>query len=482
MNPPATFSLLAGLLLNWILICLAGGTILAGAITVLLQLAPKKNSRTRFAVWFSTLMGIAALPIMGVEWRPHHPTATVGNALITVPSAWATFITLSWVAVVVAGLVRIVAGLWSLRRLRRGCTEVPSHVLSAELQEALTTFRRSRPVTILVSPRVQVPGAIGFLQPAILLPSWLLEDPAATELKYVVLHELAHLERWDDWSNLAQKLVKAILFFHPGVWWIERNLALDREMACDDNVIARGGSARVYAECLARVAEKSFLRRQFSLAQAAVDRVRQLSARVASILNEDEDQARRRGTQLWKPALPIVTVFALLCAISASRVPELIRVSNSEPIQAATVHASVPAATPAEAARVSGRQVSLPDTERVARAAHADLNSGSKPPSLVPALFSLPNAAAQKAGKRPSRPARIRKLTATSNDSIEAPLTVNAESEANAVVVVFVTNQIVTVTESEVGSSRNDVVHVHVLELRWIVPANPPSKQIPRKT
>src|SRR5260370_6541682 len=164
------------------------------------------------------------------------------------------------------------------------------------------------------------------------------------------------------------------------------------------------------------------------------------------------------------------------------RVPALVGVTTRAPTQAASVHASAPAETAAEAARVSGRQVSLPDTERVARAAHADLNSGSKPPSLVPALFSLPNAAAQKAGKRPSRPARIRKLTATSNDSIEAPLTVNAESEANAVVVVFVTNQIVTVTESEVGSSRNDVVHVHVLELRWIVPANPPSKQIPRKT
>src|SRR5260370_3007074 len=136
MNPPATFSLLAGLLLNWILICLAGGTILAGAITVLLQLAPKKNSRTRFAVWFSTLMGIAALPIMGVEWRPHHPTATVGNALITVPSAWATFITLSWVSVVVAGLVRIGAGLCSFPPLRRGSPHVPPHVLISYLHNA----------------------------------------------------------------------------------------------------------------------------------------------------------------------------------------------------------------------------------------------------------------------------------------------------------------------------------------------------------
>ena len=92
------------------------------------------------------------------------------------------------------------------------------------------------------------------------------------------------LWRRDDWTNLAQKVLKALLFFLPSVWWIERRLSLDREMACDDAVLARSGTPREYAECLAHVAERSFLRRQLALAQAAVGRVRQLTARVAMIL------------------------------------------------------------------------------------------------------------------------------------------------------------------------------------------------------
>jgi len=110
------------------------------------------------------------------------------------------------------------------------------------------------------------------------------------------------------------------LFFLPSVWWIERRLSLEREMACDDAVLAHSGSPRGYAECLARVAEKSFLRRQIALAQAVVGRVWQLTTRVAIILDPD----RPRAAHLWKPAIPVVMVLAGLCALPASFAPELV--------------------------------------------------------------------------------------------------------------------------------------------------------------
>jgi beta-lactamase regulating signal transducer with metallopeptidase domain len=145
--------------------------------------------------------------------------------------------------------------------------------LDAGLRALMEDFQRCRKVSVLVSQRLEVPTAIGFYKPAIILPKWLLESTPAEELKYILLHELAHLRRRDDWTNLAQKILKALLFFLPSVWWIERRLSLDREMACDDAVLAHSGSPRGYAECLARVAERSFLRRQIALAQAVVGRV-----------------------------------------------------------------------------------------------------------------------------------------------------------------------------------------------------------------
>jgi hypothetical protein len=165
-----------------------------------------------------------------------------------------------------------------------------------------------------------VPTALGLRKPAVILRAWMLGNTPPEELKYILLHELAHLRRRDVWTNLAHKSLKALFFFLPSVWWIERRLSLDREMACDDAVLVHSGTPAGYAECLARVAERSFLRRQIALAQAAVGRVRQLTERVTRILDPERPQA----TQLWKPAVPVVMVVALLSAVPASFTPELV--------------------------------------------------------------------------------------------------------------------------------------------------------------
>ncbi len=99
-------------------------------------------------------------------------------------------------------------------------------------------FDSPRPVKLCVSDRLRVPTAIGFTKPLVVIPSWTMEELSAAELNPILLHELAHLRRRDDWTNLVQKILGALLFFHPAVWWIEKKLALEREMACDDLVLA----------------------------------------------------------------------------------------------------------------------------------------------------------------------------------------------------------------------------------------------------
>ena len=151
-----------------------------------------------------------------------------------------------------------------------------------------------------------MPTAIGLMKPALSIPGWVMQELSADELNQIVLHELAHLRRWDDWTNLAQKIVKALFFFHPAVWWIEQKVSLEREMACDDAVIAETESPRAYAECLAHLAEKTLIQRGVALAQAALGRIRQTSLRVAQIL----DGNRRATGRAWKPAVALVAGFA----------------------------------------------------------------------------------------------------------------------------------------------------------------------------
>ncbi|HEY4679040.1 MAG TPA: M56 family metallopeptidase, partial [Candidatus Angelobacter sp.] len=310
-----------------------GGTLLAAAVWVLLQLFPRRDSRTNFAVWFSTLLATAFLPLFSfyLESRP----AAAGNphAVFTVSTSVAWYIFIVWAVIALAGLARVVLATFQLRKLRLHAEPLAMESLPADMRSLIEDAQKVRPVSVLVSDQLEVPTAIGFHNPAVILPAWMVESTPAEELKYILLHELAHLRRRDDWTNLAQKILKALLFFLPSVWWIERRLSLDREMACDDAVLVHSGTPVGYAECLAHVAERSFLRKQIALAQAAVGRVRQLTERVTRIL----DPERPRATQLWKPAVPVVMVTALLCAIPASFTPELVGFADNT----ATTNAAV---------------------------------------------------------------------------------------------------------------------------------------------
>src|SRR6185369_4834290 len=144
----------------------------------------------------------------------------------------------------------------------------------------------------------------------------------------IVLHEFAHLRRWDDWTNLAQKSVRALFFFHPAVLWIERRLTLEREMACDDVVLAYTQNPAAYARCLVSLAEKSFVRRTMAMAQAAIGRAHETTLRLAQILDAD----RPKATRVFKPVLAAVAgVAAVVGTFAVPNAPRLIAFHDAAP-------------------------------------------------------------------------------------------------------------------------------------------------------
>lgn len=319
-----SFERIAAIAAERLLFSMGVGTLLGVIAWLLLRVLPRKDSRTSFAVCFATLVMIAGLPVVGLMFR--HAEQSGGAAVVTVSPRWAMYLFFAWASVAALGLLRVAIALWQVRQLRNRASTLELGSLNPELRAVVAEFGKFRSVELKVSRQLEVPTAIGFFKPAIVLPHWLLEETPAEELKYILLHELAHLKRRDDWTNLAQQIVKALLFFVPSVWWIERKLTLEREMACDDAVLEQAGSARSYAECLAHVAERSFLRRQLALAQAAVTRLKQLTVRLTKILDPNRTQAARA----WRPAVPAVVIVAGLCVFSASQGPQLIGFADGQ--------------------------------------------------------------------------------------------------------------------------------------------------------
>jgi beta-lactamase regulating signal transducer with metallopeptidase domain len=293
--------------------CLAQGILIALFAWIVLRLVGRRNSGTRFAVWFCALVAIAVSPFLRISLTGG--TASATSAALTMPRDWALYLFAVWAAVAVVGLARVAAGLWHLLKIRRSCSAIDISNLDPMLRSTLADFRSVRRVEICTSGDLRVPMAIGFIKPAVVFPAWSLNELSAEELNTILLHELAHLRRWDDWTNLAQKVLRALFFFHPAVWWVERRLSLEREMACDDIVLAQTANPRAYAQCLVSLAEKNLLlRRGMALAQAAVGRMRQTTQRVLQIL----DVKRPGGVRVWKPAPWVVGAFSLVCLVSSS--------------------------------------------------------------------------------------------------------------------------------------------------------------------
>lgn len=396
---------LAQLSAEHILNCAFEGLIVALLAWLLLRAIGPRNSGTRFAVWFAALLGIAALPLFGA-W------AASGSGLakrseIILPSAWALYIFAGWSLVAALGLLRIALGFWHLRRLRQSCIPVDVATLDLVLRNTLAEFESPRTVELAVSNNLRVPTAIGFVKPMVVIPSWTMQELSTPELNAILLHELAHIRRRDDWSNLIQKILGALLFFHPAVWWIDRKLALEREMACDDMVLARTETAdpRAYAECLVSLAEKSLLRRGLALAQAAVDRLRQVSLRVTRILDVNRPQA----TRVWRPAPLLVGAVSIVCLVALSHAPAKL-VSFENGVDALSAMNTIPSGDfetgriSEAGARVVPAKLEVPVTQ-VPPQAHNSVRVMAKP--MVKSSFQ----AANQPGVTPASLAQVREKT-----------------------------------------------------------------------
>ena len=304
---------------------LAEGLVVCIFAALLLRLSRRKNAGTRFAIGFSALLVIALLPITRALLPSTHASAT--TPAMVVPESWAIYVFLGWAAIAAFLLARVGRSVWHLCKLRKTCVPLDLASVDPMLAETLRRKQTWRKVRLCTSEQVRVPTAIGLVNPAIVIPQWVMQDLSATELNQVALHELAHIRRWDDWTNLAQQIVKALFFFHPAVWWIEGKIALEREMACDDAVLEDTASPRAYAECLAHLAESSLVQRSVAMAQALVGRVTQISQRVTQILDVSRPKANSRT---WKPAISLMAGVGVLCSVWAAKTPELVRFDNGK--------------------------------------------------------------------------------------------------------------------------------------------------------
>jgi beta-lactamase regulating signal transducer with metallopeptidase domain len=317
------------------------------------------------------------------------PTASPSeHFLIRIHSAkFARAMAIAWMMFSLVLLVRLAAGYYVLRSLKSSATAV-SPEWQMHFNRLCATHGIRRRVQLLVSSRVRGPMSLGFSCPVIVIPQSLLEALSYSELEQIVLHELAHLYRRDDWSNLAQKLIEAVLPIQPAVCWLGHQMSLEREMACDDWVIAATGTPRSYASALTKVAELSQWQHAGVLAAGAAGNRSQLFRRVRQMLD------RRRNTAPRLAIVPLASVLAIAVILTclSARTPQFIVFAQS----------AAPAASPAKPIALRARLSSQsPDASMLM--SDAALAPRAPRVSTLSALASIASPAPQ-AGLSPMTP------------------------------------------------------------------------------
>ncbi|HUW82088.1 MAG TPA: M56 family metallopeptidase [Phycisphaerae bacterium] len=236
-------------------------------------------------------------------------------------------------------LVRMLVGVGGGQRLRRESQIVEDRaLLGAFWRQVRRIGVRSAPV-LRYCEQVAVPTVVGAIRPMILLPLSLASGFTAEQVEVLLAHELAHIRRWDHLVNLLQRLIEAVLFFHPAVWFVSRRVRVERERCCDDMVVAHSGGHSVYVDSLVRMAELSYASgHPKQLASVAVlgaaDRPCQLRDRVARLLEGPRSDGLRLARS-WVVVLALVAAVAVFASVRSAAADRVDADAPQEQVQSA---------------------------------------------------------------------------------------------------------------------------------------------------
>jgi beta-lactamase regulating signal transducer with metallopeptidase domain len=252
-----------------------------------------------------------------------------------------------WLAVAFLRIGMLVPGLFWLIRVKREALPLDESVVR-RLRRYRHGSRTGRSATILLSAAVDVPIAVGLGAPAILLPVRIAETESIADLDQIVMHEHAHLNRYDDVTNLIQRVIERLFWFNPAIAYAGTRIALEREIACDDAVVAQTGRAHRYATCLWKLVESARLPAQPVMAPGALFTPKQITRRIEQLLDANRNALPRLSPT---SALALGALAATLVIVAMQRAPV---VALEDPVapSAPAAHAqpsTPPAATAASA-------------------------------------------------------------------------------------------------------------------------------------
>lgn len=303
------------------------GALIGGMTAALLAATANARAEHRYLVACSALLACLLWPAMELVQRLSVPFGAGHQVLIaealmgkaqgagmTIGQQLQDRMTLIvglW-ALCAAGLtVRMGLGLLWIEQVGMRAGRYASPEWQACITRMAEQFSVGRTVQMRIVDQLASPITAGWWRPVILMPASLMSGMPPDLLEALLAHEMGHIKRHDFVINLIQHAIEIVLFYHPAVWWISRQVRNEREAIADDLAAGQLGEPRRLALALSELEKIQFSTHHLAQAANGGD----LMSRIKRLIRPDTQATN------WKAVIPVVSLATLTLAACTSIAP-----------------------------------------------------------------------------------------------------------------------------------------------------------------
>ncbi|MCJ8271093.1 MAG: M56 family metallopeptidase, partial [Psychrosphaera sp.] len=310
------------------------GLFIGGLLWTLFKLPVNISPRTRSMLWFTCYLLITLLPFSAFfgadssQPTPMNPTLSqplisVGPPAIPVQASTQAPVQTTWNVSqewvnTLAPILSILLLVWFIGILWRVALLLYRIYNSWQLgrntvqkqQITLKDGKEKGELTIWLSDDCTSPMVIGLFNPKILMPKALLAQLNEQQLRHVVLHEQAHIERKDLLAVSLQEVISITFWWSPIMRPLNRQIHLARELACDFKAANKANEPLKYAQTLLDCAKLMFAQKQNVLAMSLFSQKKDLTVRIDEVINIQRGNQRKPFYALGACAMLVVSSYA----------------------------------------------------------------------------------------------------------------------------------------------------------------------------
>ena len=245
--------------------------------------------------------------LIAIQYRSRQIQITSYEELMNFVKRHISFISMIWMLGVMLITFYRIYGFSKVRSLIRRAQQLEENSWETKIKEMMCRTGITRAITILQTTSIDTPAVVGFLKPVLLIPVSYFTGVESKYIEAILLHELAHIKRYDYLVNSIQLIIETLGFFHPAVWWISNRMRKERENCCDDFAVEILGDKLIYAKSLVQL-EEIRLNPSFMTAANGSN----LSHRVSRLLGK---KSKNFNSPLFNLAVPSVLILFLIASL-----------------------------------------------------------------------------------------------------------------------------------------------------------------------